>query len=248
VSYCTFDIETETSPTPYLKRKASPFHPNQLYHAVINGWKHKGGTVQHEWFGKSQPRSGWLRPVLEGCRLLVGMNIKFDILHALQDEDNLELWMDYVAEGGRIWDIQLAEYLLCGLDQPNQMLSLDEIAPRYGGNIKIDEVKALWAAGVQTSDIEPALLERYLLGGNDERGEFQLGDVENTERVALAQIKRAKECGQLESILLNMGALICSIEYERNGMFVASDNVPWPLVADHRLGYRKRQLIDATLA
>jgi len=128
--------------------------------------------------------------------------------------------MQYVADGGRIWDCQLAEYLLCGMDQPNQMLSLDEVAPRYGGNVKVDEVKALWAAGVDTPDIEPALLTRYLCGGKDERGEYQLGDVENTERIALAQMARARECGQLKSILLNMGSLLCSIEMERNGLYV----------------------------
>jgi DNA polymerase-1 len=151
------------------------------------------------------------------------MNIKFDLSHALQDAKNLEHWMHYVAEGGMVWDIQLAEYLLCGMGQKDQMLSLDEIAPRYGGNVKVDEVKALWNAGVMTEDIEPNLLSRYLCGGPDENGEVQLGDVENTELVALKQIARARECGQLNSILLNMGALLFTVEAERNGMFVDKD-------------------------
>ena len=49
---------------------------------------------------------------------------------------------------------------------------------------------------------------------------FQKGDVENTEAIALAQIKRAREAGQLNSILLNMEALVFTVEAERNGMFV----------------------------
>jgi DNA polymerase-1 len=72
--------------------------------------------------------------------------------------------MTWVAEGGQVWDCQLAEYLLEGMVQQAHMLSLDEVAPRYGGQLKFDEVKALWQAGVQTDDIEPKLLLRYLCG------------------------------------------------------------------------------------
>lgn len=216
MSYCTWDIETTTKTR--FKRKGSPFHPENW--VVTHAFKKKGGQVEEYRFGSIRPGRGWLRPVLEGTRLLVGFNIKFDLLHALQDEDNLEAWMDYVASGGTVWDCQLAEYLLCGLGQRDHMLALDDVAPRYGGNIKFDEVKALWAAGVETHEIEPALLSRYLCGGDDEHGQYQLGDVENTEKIALAQIQRAREAGQLNSILLNMGSLLCTIEMERNGMFI----------------------------
>jgi hypothetical protein len=128
--------------------------------------------------------------------------------------------MEYVAGGGNVWDCQVAEYLLNGMGQKDQMLSLDEVAPRYGGNVKVDEVKALWNAGINTPDIDPELLTRYLCGGLDEHGVWQLGDVENTEKIALAQITRARDCGQLNSILLNMGALLFTVEAERNGMYV----------------------------
>jgi DNA polymerase-1 len=96
--------------------------------------------------------------------------------------------MTWVAEGGQVWDCQLAEYLLEGMVQQAHMLSLDEVAPRYGGQLKFDEVKALWQAGVQTDDIEPKLLLRYLCGeGTD------LGDVGNTLKIAQAQIARARD-------------------------------------------------------
>lgn len=213
----TWDIETSVHTS--FKRKANPFDSRNW--VVTHGWKHQGGSGVTEYrFGRVRPGPGWLVPVLKGTKFLVGFNIKFDLLHALQDSENLSAWMAYVASGGNVWDCQLAEYLLCGLGQRDQMLSLDEVAPRYGGNVKVDEVKALWKAGVMTEDIDPELLSRYLCGGNDEHGKFQLGDVENTEKIALAQIKRAKECGQLNSIILNMGALVFTIEAERNGMFV----------------------------
>lgn len=215
-AFKTWDVETTIH--THLKRKGSPFFKEN--YVVTHAFKAKTGTVIEHRFGRHRPGPGWLRPVLEGTRLLAGFNIKFDLLHALQDEDNLEAWMDYVSGGGNVWDCQLAEYLLCGMGQKDQMLSLDETAPRYGGNVKVDEVKVLWNAGVNTPDIDPELLSRYLCGGNDEFGVYQLGDIENTEKIALAQIERARNCGQLNSLLLNMGSLLCTIEMERNGMFV----------------------------
>lgn len=216
MSYTTFDIETTT--TTSFKRKANPFDKRNW--VVTYGFKNKGGVTQERRSGDVPPPSGWLAEVLEEARLLIGFNIKFDLLHALQDEKNLSIWMGWVAKGGQVWDCQLAEYLLNGMGQKDQMLSLDEVAPRYGGNVKVDEVKELWASGVNTHEIEPELLTRYLCGGYDENGVWQQGDVDNTEQIALAQITRAREAGQLNSILLNMGALVFTIEAERNGMYV----------------------------
>jgi DNA polymerase-1 len=206
-----WDIETTTRSA--FKRKATPF--GGLNHVVVHAWQSAGKPVEHVFAGKGRLGEGWLLPVLQGCKLLAGFNIKFDLLHALQDKANLDAWMAWVAEGGQVWDCQLAEYLLNGMAQAEHMLSLDEVAPRYGGDLKFDEVKALWQAGVQTDDIEPKLLTRYLCGEDGEKG-----DIGNTLLIAQKQIARAREAGQLRSILLNMGALLCTIEIERNGMYV----------------------------
>jgi len=219
-----WDIET-TIKTAY-KRKATPF--GKLNYCVVHGFRHFGEQTQAHYFGKVPPGPGWIKQVLRydqgtdtfGTRMLAGFNIKFDLLHALQDEVNLKLWMKYVARGGLIWDVQLAEYLLNGMRQSEHMLSLDEVAPRYGGQVKIDEVKLLWAAGIETYDIDPVLLNRYLVGETLPGGERRPGDVENTELIALQQLDRAKKVGQLNSIILNMGSLLCTIEMERNGMFI----------------------------
>jgi DNA polymerase-1 len=216
MSYTTWDCETTTKTS--FKRKANPFDQDNW--VVTHAYKNKGKSITEHRFGSNRPSAGWLAPVLKDTRLLVGFNIKFDLLHALQDTDNLALWMDYVANGGNVWDCQLAEYLLNGMGQKDQMLSLDEVSPRYGGNVKVDEVKALWKAGVNTHEIEPSLLTRYLCGGNNEQGVWEDGDIGNTEKVALGQIARARACGQLNSILLNMGALLFTVEAERNGMYV----------------------------
>jgi len=211
--------DTETTTRELFKRKASPFRDDNW--VVAHAFKAKGDdTIHQHYFGRVPPADGWLIPVLKGTTFLAGFNIKFDLLHAIRTPINLAAWMEYVAGGGNVWDCQLAEYLLEGMAPAHHMLSLDEVAPRYGGNLKVDEVKALWAAGVPTEDIDPDLLTRYLVGGKDEHGVYQDGDIGNTERIALAQIARARESGQLRSILLNMGALLCTTEMERNGMFV----------------------------
>ncbi|WYW04328.1 DNA polymerase [Pseudomonas phage vB_PpuP-Kurepalu-1] len=146
-------------------------------------------------------------------KLLVGFNLKFDILHAIaRDEENLDAWMDWVTGGGQVWDTQLAEYLLEGMLPEAQMLSLDEVAPKYGGVLKVDEVKAMWEAGIDTPDIPDDLMLKYLPG-----------DLTNTEVIFVGQMKRARAVGQTKSIMLNMGSLLYTIEAERNGMAVDTE-------------------------
>jgi hypothetical protein len=100
------------------------------------------------------------------------------------------------------------------------MLSLDELSTRYGGDLKVDEVKLLWEAGVPTEDIDPDLLQRYLIGETLPNGDRREGDIGNTELVFLKQLEKARATGQVRSIMLNMGSLCATIEMERNGMYV----------------------------
>lgn len=156
----------ETTIKAYMKRKASPFLPENF--VVVSGWKRKGGEVMADYFGRGPRPFDWFTKLLKDTTLLVGVNIKFDLLHALREPQNLDAWMEFVARGGNVWDCQLAEYLLRGMEPTSHMLSMDEMVVSYGGNVKIDEVKALWEAGVDTPDIDKDLLLRYLCG--DESG------------------------------------------------------------------------------
>lgn len=218
MSYVIWDEETTIK--SLNKRKASPFHPEN--HVVVSGWKRKGMPAPvADYFGRVRPTGDWFTKLLEGTKMLVGFNIKFDLLHAIyskEDQGNYEAWRNWVAEGGQIWDCQLAEYLLHGMSQENQMLSLDEVAPRYGGHLKDDAVKALWAAGIDTTEIDKDLLIEYLIGAEGE--ERDLGDIGNTELVFLGQVAAFRARGGLRSALLNMDSLICTIEMELNGMHV----------------------------
>jgi len=230
MKYRVWDIETSTHSE--YKRKANPFSAENrvvcLGRSVGTIADMQVGRPVGLYYGRGPLSADWFTQLLDGVRVLVGHNIKFDLLYALANpnshpERNLDAWMEWVAKGGMVWDTQLAEYLLRGMESTAHMLALDELAPVYGGNIKFDEVKALWQQGVDTADIPEDLLMRYLLGGTDENGDWQHGDIGNTELIFLGQWQKAKERGQLRSILLNMGSLLFTIEAERNGMFVDKD-------------------------
>ena len=111
MSYVTLDLET-TIKSSY-KRKANPFDRDNW--VVMAGWKHKGGQVQSAYWGRNKPPRGWLIPIIGDAKLVITFNGKFDILHALQDEENLAFWMKWVANGGTLYCAQLAEYLLNGM-------------------------------------------------------------------------------------------------------------------------------------
>ena len=214
MSFATLDVESTI--TTSRKRKGNPF--DKRNYVVAAGIQLQNEKPRCWYFGRQGPPAGWLKPYLEG-KIVIGHNIKYDLSHALNDTENLLAWMKYVADGGLIWDTQLAEYLLEGMTEENHYLSLEEVSLRYGGDTKVDEIKLLWEAGVDTPDIEPELLIRYLIGGEDETKTYREGDIGNTTKVFLGQLARARAVGQLDSILMNMGSLICTVEMERNGMF-----------------------------
>lgn len=213
MTYCVVDVETTI--TPHMKRKASPFTDENWI--VAAGWGFPKQAPVGGYYGTDKAgATGLLRTLLSPeLKVMVGFNFKFDLLHLLRDPADHAAWMAWVAAGGMIWDCQLAEYLLMGQVQEAHMLSLDEVSPKYGGNVKIDEVKAYWQRGVNTPDIPRQLLMDYLLGRGDVKG-----DIGNTEQVFLGQVAKARNRGQFNSIMLNMGALICSTEMERNGCYI----------------------------
>lgn len=214
--YCVWDVETTTKKVN--KRKASPF--GGVNWVVASGW-HNLAKACRSWayFGRERPHAGWFVPMLEGHKLLVGFNIKFDLLHALQCPVNRAAWIEWVADGGTVFDVQQAEYLIRAMEPSSHMLSLNEVAATYGAEQKIDAVKALWDSGVETYDIDYDLLIDYLMG-EEREGARTGGDIGNTEMCFLRQWQILKERDQLNSAMLNMGALLFSTEAEFNGMYV----------------------------
>lgn len=215
MSYLVFDLETQIHKSH--KRKANPWHPENF--VVMRGWKMQGDKCAswHRFTGKH--KDNWLR-IDPRVTVLVGHNIKFDLLYEMANCNNPEL-RAFFKRGGRIWDTQYAEYLLNMQDRRYHMVAMDQIAESYGGRVKIDQIKALWEAGVQTVDIDPDLLTDYLVGTEDEGRNS--GDIGNTEKIYLGQLKAAKELGMMNAILQRMEGLGATIEMEYNGVMVDTE-------------------------
>lgn len=88
---------------------------------------------------------------VDKCDRIVGFNLKFD-LHWLRRAG-------VSFQGKRVYDAQAAEFVLSG--QTHRFPSLNEVALKYTGKTKLDEVAKLWEEGVQTTDIPWETLAAY---------------------------------------------------------------------------------------
>jgi len=182
--------------------KANPFHPENK--VVWWGWRYfSPHETPHELLETDICTATYagFRFAVAGC--VVGHNIKFDLhylwKHSPIDKNIME------DNGVRIWDTQLAEYLLTG--QQSKWATLDELSEKYGGTLKPSKIKEYWDAGVGTEDIPEEEILPYLKG-----------DVNNTALIYIKQVERAKELGMLPLIESQMEALLATTEMEWNGM------------------------------
>ena len=212
--YMIFDLETEIHRK--FKRTANPFLEENF--VVARGWKKQGDGRATSQFFKSKSEDNYLR-IPADVDVLVGQNIKFDLLYEMAN-NNPELKAFY-KRGGRVWCTQYAEYLLRHMQRKYHMNAMDDIIEDYGGRKKIDGMKALWEAGVQTSDIDPAMVNDYLIG-TEEEGRNS-GDIGNTELIYLGQLKDAIGQGMETMIKLRMDGLCATTEMEYNGIKVCVD-------------------------
>lgn len=180
--------------------RASPFHPENR--AVLTGLYASGMNCVAVVDGDMQEYS--VGSKLPTTHVLVGQNIRFDMhyLYKLCGPD-FEQWL--WNKENKIWDTQLAEYLLTA--QQHKYASLDELSAKYGGTLKDDKIKQYWANGVQTEDIPVEELSEYLKH-----------DVENTHLVYTKQRELAEEIGMLPLIESQMRALVATWEMSKNGM------------------------------
>ncbi len=211
--YQIFDLETTTDEK--FKRKASPFVKSNW--VVAEGWKMEGDTdCSWRYFKKKKHSKKTEFPFHPDASVIVGHNIKFDLLWELcRTNRSLE---DFLIRGGKIWCTQLAEYFLQAQHPQWQMCSLNDVSILYGGTPKIDAVKLLWEDGVNTPDIPEDLLIDYLVGTVEEKRNG--GDIGNTERVYLAQIKIAEKLGMTKMIEDRMDSLLATTFMEFTGLHV----------------------------
>jgi DNA polymerase I-like protein with 3'-5' exonuclease and polymerase domains len=153
-----------------------------------------------------------LRSLCDAASLVIGQNVKFDLLYIYRDTNNVL---------PRIWDIQLAAYLLSG--QRHLYASLDELTLEYVGEhaLKDDKIKAYWKAGIQTEDIPEKELMDYLGW-----------DISNTTQIFQSQWAEAEALEILPLMFTQMDALRATIEMNRHGM-----HVDWKYVQEQRDHY-----------
>lgn len=197
MSVLTLDLETTTK-TSY-KRKANPFDPENYIVAWGLGYSDRDSI---ETYYMEEPPRNWL----DGVNLIVGHNIKFDLLYIWDREDLKQ----FLKRGGMVFDTQFAEYLLTG--QRRLYASLDDCSAKYGGKLKNDEIKAMWEAGIDTPAIPKDMLLDYLEG-----------DIRNTQIVYKAQVERMKKLGLSATIKTHMEGLLAITEMEYNGMYIDTE-------------------------
>lgn len=215
----TFDIEAQNH--EYYGRFASQFHPENWVVAI--GWNYNGGTVRHRYYKSKDDVPREILPDLTNVDLIVGHNIKYDLLW-VWDDPNLT---EYLKRGGQIWDTQYSEYLLQGMAAESHMAAMNEIAEKYGGGLKVDAVKEMWESGVKTIDIPRDMLIEYLVGSKhcgNPTGDI-VGDVMNTWLIFVGQMQLVDNMHPnfLRMCELRMDGLLATTECEYNGIYCAKE-------------------------
>ena len=133
-----------------------------------------------------------LQDILNATSLLIGINLKFDIAWA----KNL---CCTIPMGIRVWDCQLAEYVLSG--QTKSFASMDELCDRYGIEGKRGGLEEYWNAGIETADIPYPILKEY-----------NIGDVRRTLQIYEHQLKDERMTEPLKKLILLQGLDLLVLE------------------------------------
>lgn len=147
-----------------------------------------------------------------------GHNLAFDLMYLYKNPALKERIQQF-----KIWDTQLAEYILSA--QQIKWSSLDELSIKYGLPVKDDTIKKYFQAGLGSDKIPPEELIPYLEQ-----------DVTNTMQIAKLQWHRAVEQGQLTLIETQMEALHATTEMQFNGLHIdrpALDNYTLEVVNEY---------------
>lgn len=139
-----------------------------------------------------------IRSVFEGTTLLIGVNLKFDIGWYRRYGGTIPM-------GCRIWDCQLAEFILSG--QTNSFASMDSLCRLYGLPDKQGGLEEYWDQGIETKDIPLQIVKDY-----------NIGDCKRTWLIYQAQLKDPRMTPELHKLILLQGAdLLVLQDMEQNG-------------------------------
>ena len=134
---------------------------------------------------------------------VVGCNLSFDLCYLYREDEAYKKAL----QKHRLWDIQLAEYLLSG--QQDKWPSLDKMSLKYGLPVKDSKITTYFESGIGADKIPLEELEPYLMQ-----------DLANTEAIAKKQMITATQNSMLNLIISQMEALHCITEMMFNGLAV----------------------------
>lgn len=205
--FCVIDLETNNH--EWYGNNSSPHNP--LNWIVAAGWCIDNGDIQSEYFPEKELAlsSDWLERALDGQQYLVAFNATFEIQWLMKYYP--KTLMEFFKRGGKVFCPQYAEFLLS--HQQEMYPRLEDCSVKYGGTVKVDEVKLLWEAGYKTSEIDRALLMKYL-------ADPVVGDVANTRRVAFSQIPLLQQNGMWKMCEIRMDSLLFNAIATYNGLYV----------------------------
>lgn len=188
MSVITFDFEANTI------NRGNPFTASGK--SIVYAVKVDDGEVTSSYFTDIEYEK-LLRVGIGKATLLVGFNIKYDLhwarRHGVQ-----------VPQGVRVWDCQIAEFLIRG--QQGSYPSLNEALARFNLGQKDDKVAEYWKLGIDTEFIP-----------KDELVHYNNLDVELTYQLYLKQ--QAVMSDKLKRLCLVMGLdLLVLQEMEWNGV------------------------------
>lgn len=199
LNYLILDLETSVSnigDSAVGTFKASPFAPSNRI--VSYGWLSRDDPNVHIDYMVDTPSYN-----LTGIDVIVCHNMQFDFAY-LMVQHPAEM-LNFLKRGGKIHCTMVAEYLLTNL--LHKMPSLNDTSVKYGGCVKEDLMKKYWDAGIKTEDIPRHIHDPYLVD-----------DVENTHKIYLGQMEKAKELGMLPLFDCHFEAMIGLIQMNINGL------------------------------
>lgn len=210
MTFCVIDLETENR--EWYGDSSSPHNPDNWI--VAAGWCTDNQEIQSEYFPSKELalKSDWLERALAGNQYLVAFNATFEIQWLMKYYP--KTMVDFFNRGGKVYCAQYAEFLLS--HQQEMYPRLEDCALKYGGTAKVDEVKLLWEAGYTTSQIDPALLMKYL-------ADPDVGDVANTRRVCFSQIPLLQQQGMWTMCNLRNDSLLFTAIATYFGLYVDLD-------------------------
>ena len=196
MAYLVLDVETTTL------NKGNPFDPrNRL---CVVSWRTKDACGLYKIEYDEEPYGASLaalQHLINIHEVLVVFNGKFD-LHWLR-----KYGIQFCDK--RIWDVQLAYYILSR--QTKKLPSLDAVAEALGFGQKLDQIKKYWESGLDTPQIPFG-----------ELSEYALQDVKLTEdcyKALSAQLDALPDMRRLFTV--SCADLLVLEEMEWNGMFYA---------------------------